>query len=123
MTTFEFTSGFALETVRVMVALVGGVTPPGVPPVLTDGVVGDSDLHPAKITISARSANVSFRCLISIISNPRQLFHPPYEQPPHEKQKSSVNRVFPATRSPASVCPKNVRITSMVMIGLPVSGS
>ena len=71
MTTFEFTNGFALETVRLIVAFVGGVTPPeGAPGEVTVGVVGDSALHPPKIRISARSANIIFRCLILIISTP-----------------------------------------------------
>src|SRR5438128_9748772 len=73
MMTFEFTNGLVFEAVRTMVGFVGGVTPPpGVPPGPTGGgAVGDSLLHPVMISSSsARSANVSFRCLMSIIETP-----------------------------------------------------
>src|SRR5438132_6332881 len=73
MMTFEFTNGLVFEAVRTMVGFVGGVTPPpGVPPGPTGGgAVGDSLLHPVMISSSsARSANVTFRCLMSIIRTP-----------------------------------------------------
>src|SRR5438309_7982969 len=72
MMTLEFTNGLVFEAVRVIVGLAGGVTPPpGVPPGPTGGgAVGDSLLHPVRISSSARSANVTFRCLMSIIRTP-----------------------------------------------------
>src|SRR5713226_3297578 len=128
MMTLEFTSGFALETVSVMVALVGGVTPPPgvVPPGVNGGAVGDSALQPARISSNANTGKISFRCLMSIISTPvnSSIHHSSgYAHPPHEKQKSKLIRVLPETRSPASVVPKTSRITSMVTNGLCVSGS
>src|SRR5437867_9030138 len=125
----ELTTGVVLEAVRVIDAPVGGVTPPlGVPPpVVGGGAVGDSDLQPAKNTSSsARRANISFRCLKSIISAPKLLF-PPHparqEHPLHCTQKSTVIRVLPLTASPARVWPNTSRIRSIVTIERPVSGS
>jgi hypothetical protein len=71
MVEVELMTGEGFETVRVIVAPVGGVVPPvGAPPVVGAGAVGDSDLHPAKIGSSTISAKISFRCLILIISAP-----------------------------------------------------
>src|SRR5438309_10897708 len=126
MVEVELTTGEGFETVRVIVAPVGGVVPPvGAPPVVGGGAVGDSDLHPAKIGSSSITPKISFRCLILIISAPINSSTQPahQEQPPQETQKSSVIRVLPATLSPASVWPKTSRMISMVIVVRPVSGS